>query len=74
MLGMQVLLHATLTPHGGLGVRIVKERRNREVNRVRIVSVHQMPQQRTQVRNTGMVGVTRAVQLNHSHTGKRAAR
>ena len=40
VLGMQVLLHTTLTPHGGLGVRIVKERRNREVNRVRIVSVH----------------------------------
>ncbi len=74
MLGMQVLLNATLTPHGGLGVRIVKERGNREVNRLRIVSAHQLPQQRTQVRNTGMVSVTGTVQLNHRHAGKRAAR
>ena len=74
LLGMQILLHATLTPHGGLGVRIVKERGNREVNRLRIVSAHQLPQQRTQVRNTGMVSVTGTVQLNHRHAGKRAAR
>ena len=45
MLGMQVLLNATLTPHGGLRVRVVKERRNREVNRLRVIGIHQLPQQ-----------------------------
>lgn len=74
VLGMQVLLHATLTPHGGLGVRIVKERRNREVNRVRIVSVHQMPQQGTQVRNTRMMRITGTIQLNHRHALQRTTR
>lgn len=71
---MQIPLHATLTPHGSLRLRVVKERGNREVNRLRIISIHQLPQQRTQVGNTGMVGVTRTVELNHRHTGQRAAR
>lgn len=74
LLGMQILLHATLTPHGGLRLRIVKKCGNREVNRLRIIGVHQLPQQRTQVGNTRMVGVTRTVQLNHRHAGQRAAR
>ena len=44
LLGMQILLHATLTPHGGLRIRIVKERGNREMDSLRIVGVHQLPQ------------------------------
>ena len=74
MLGMQVLLHATLTPHGGLRIRIVEERGNREMDSLRIVGVHQLPQQGTQVRNTRMVRVTGAVELNHRHAGQRTAR
>ena len=74
MLSMQILLNATLTPHGGLRIRIVKERGNREVNRLRIISIHQLPQQRAQVRNTRMVRITGAVHLHDSHTLQRAAR
>ena len=74
MLGMQVLLNATLTPHGGLRVRVVKERGNREVNRLRIVGIHQLPQQGTQVRNTRMVRITGAVHLHDSHAFQRTTR
>lgn len=74
MLGMQVLLHATLTPHGGLCVRVVEERGNREMDSLRIVGVHQLPQQRTQVRNTRMVRITGTVHLHDSYTLQGAAR
>ena len=74
MLSVQILLHATLTPHGGLRLRIVKERGNRKMNSLRIVSIHQLPQQRTQVRNTRMVRVTGTIHLHHSHALQRAAR
>lgn len=74
LLGMQILLHATFTPHGGLRLRIVEERGNREVNSLRIISIHQLPQQRTQVRNTRMVRVTGTVHLYDSHALQRAAR
>lgn len=71
---MQVLLNATLTPHGGLRIRVVKERGNREVNGLRIIGVHQLPQQRTQVRNPRMVRITRTVELHDRHTVQRATR
>ena len=74
MLSMQVLLNATLTPHGGLGIRVVKERGDREVNRLRIVGAHQLPQQGAQVRNTRMVRVTGTIHLHHSHALQGAAR
>ena len=74
MLSMQILLNATLTPHGGLRIRIVKERGNREVNRLRIISIYQLPQQRAQVRNTRMVRITGAVHLHDSHALQRATR
>ena len=74
LLGMQILLHATLTPHGGLRIRIVKERGNREVNRLRIISIHQLPQQRAQVRNTRMVRITGTIHLHDSHTLQRTTR
>lgn len=71
---MQILLHATLTPHGGLRLRIVKERGNRKMDNLRIIGIHQLPQQRTQVRNTRMVRVTGTVQLHDRYTLQRAAR
>ena len=74
LLGMQIPLHATLTPHGSLRLRVVKERGNREVNRLRIISIHQLPQQRAQVRNTRMVRITGTIHLHDSHTLQRAAR
>lgn len=74
MLSMQILLNATLTPHGGLRLRIVKERGNREVNRLRIIRVHQLSQQRAQVRNTRMVRITGAVHLHDSHAFQRTTR
>lgn len=74
LLGMQILLHATLTPHGSLRLRVVKERGNREVNRLRIISIHQLSQQRAQVRNTRMVRITGTIQLNHRHALQRTTR
>lgn len=74
LLGMQILLHATLTPHGSLRVRIVKERGNRKMDSLRIIGIHQLPQQGTQVRNARMVSVTGTVHLHHSHALQRAAR
>ena len=74
LLGMQILLHATLTPHGSLRVRIVKERGNRKMDSLRIIGIHQLPQQGTQVRNTRMVRITGTVQLNHRHALQRTTR
>lgn len=74
LLGMQILLHATLTPHGSLRLRIVKERGNRKMDSLRIIGIHQLPQQRTQVRNTRMVRVTGTIQLNHRHALQRTTR
>lgn len=74
LLGMQILLHATLTPHGGLRIRIVKERGNRKMDSLRIIGIHQLPQQGTQVRNARMVRVTGTIHLHHSHALQRAAR
>ncbi len=74
LLGMQVLLHATLTPHGGLGVRIVEERGNRKMDSLRIIGIHQLPQQGTQVRNTRMVRITGTIHLHHSHALQRTTR
>ena len=74
LLGMQILLHATLTPHGGLRLRIVKERGNRKMDSLRIIGIHQLSQQRAQVRNTRMVRITGAIHLHHCHALQRAAR
>ena len=74
LLGMQILLHATLTPHGSLRVRIVKERGNRKMDSLRIIGIHQLPQQGTQVRNTRMVRITGAVHLHDSHAFQRTTR
>ena len=41
---------------------------------LRIISIHQLPQQGTQVRNTRMVRVTGTVQLNHRHALQRTTR
>ncbi len=41
---------------------------------LRIIGIHQLPQQGTQVRNARMVSVTGTVHLHHSHALQRAAR
>ncbi|CNJ69742.1 Uncharacterised protein [Mycobacterium tuberculosis] len=44
------------------------------MNRLRIIGIHQLPQQRAQVRNTRMMRVTGTIHLHDSHTLQRAAR
>lgn len=41
---------------------------------LRIIGIHQLPQQGAQVRNTRMVRITGTIHLHHSHALQRAAR
>lgn len=74
LLHPQACLHAALAPHGFLRLGVVEEGGNREVHGLRLVGVGQLPQQRTQVRNTRVVRVARAVELHDLHAGQGAAR